>query len=319
MKSINICILTVIIATLTACSVVDLHTGLSRTAPSTSIDATFVKVIGNRGTSPGEFHRPEGISVNRRGDVYVVDSGNERIQKLDAEGVYITEIGGFGWSAGQFNQPLGIDATSGLDVWITDTQNRRIARMNADLHWISSLTTHNVDGISRDLGEPTGVAVSADGWLWFTDRDEDRLRRLSPFSVGSETPSGSIGTGDLDNPSGIAIASDGTIYVADTGNDQIAVYDQFGSFLNSIGRGFLKKPRGVTVTPLGDICIADTDNHRIVFCNRLGHLVGSFGSAGTGPGQFTRPSGVAVDRSGRVWVSDTGNNRLQILQLQRKT
>ena len=54
---------------------------------------------------PGQFRSPWGISVDEVGDVYVSDTGNQRIQKFDREGNFITQWGGFGNAEGQFNFP----------------------------------------------------------------------------------------------------------------------------------------------------------------------------------------------------------------------
>jgi len=288
-------------------------------APSVSITASFARSVGSRGSAVGEFIRPAGISVNTMGRVFVVDAGNDRVQQFDDTGRYISEIGGFGWSDRQFNQPLGISASASLDIWVADTQNRRIVHLDGVLHWLGALDTDaSEEGSAQELGYPTDVVESDDGWLWFTDRDTDRLRRLSPYDelIGFTTTAG--GSGELSNPMGVAICPDGRIVVADTGNDRLVYYDQFGTVLRTWGEGYLKRPCGVEVTKQGDIIVADTGNHRIVFVNRLGNRVGVLGEQGRGPAMFESPHDVAVDRRNRLWVSDTGNNRLQVFTLDRR-
>jgi sugar lactone lactonase YvrE len=61
------------------------------------------------------------------------------------------------------------------------------------------------------------------------------------------------------------------------------------------------------------ILVADSGNHRIQAFDATGSFVSSYGSFGSGPGQFNNPQGLAVDSSGRVIVADKGNNRLQVL------
>jgi len=295
-----------------------LQADTSRLPPATAIQAEFVRVVGGRGSSAGEFVRPSGISVNALGQAYVVDTGNDRVQQFDPSGRYLSEIGGFGWSDGQFNRPSGITASGSLDIWVADTQNRRIVHLNAALYWLGTLTQEVQDGVARELGYPTDVAVSADGWLWFTDKDTDRLRRLSPFAQSAEISTGSAGVGDLNNPSGVAVGPDGSIVVADMDDDRIVLYDRFGNLLRSWGEGFLRRPGGVDVTWQGDIVIADTGNDRIVFLNRLCQPVGTYGASGAAPGAFRAPGDVAVDRHGRMGVADTENHRLQVFRLLRQ-
>lgn len=297
----------------------NLRTSRAAGPPSVSITATFVDGIGTRGTGPGLFTRPSDISTNALGQVFVCDTGNDRIQMFSTAGEYIGEIGGFGWGPQQLNAPTGVSAAASLDVWVADTQNRRIVHLDSRLNWLGVVDRETVGTESRDLGFPTDVAESDEGMLWFVDRDTDRLRRLSPFSETTDRPADRIGVTELANPSALAICPDGTIVVADTENDRIVLFDMFGTYLRSWGGNTLSRPSGVTCTRFGDIVIADTGNHRIVFLNRLGKPIGELGTMGTLPGEFREPQGVAVDRNGRLWVADTGNDRLQIFTITRVT
>lgn len=292
---------------------------LDHVPPTSAIRVEFVRVVGGRGSSPGEFVRPSGVSVNALGQAYVVDTGNDRVQRLDPDGRYLDEIGGFGWGDGQFNQPTGITATGSLDVWVADTQNRRIVHLDATLYWLGVLTEDMGEGATGGLGFPTDAAVSPDGWLWFTDRDGDRLRRISPFGDTPEIVTGSFGAGDLADPGGLAVGPEGTIVVADTDGDRLVLYDRFGNRLRTWGEGLLKHPNGVEITREGDIVVADTGNDRIVFVNRLWKVVGTFGATGVDPGSFRAPADVAVDRRARMWVTDRGNHRVQQFRLERQT
>jgi len=58
--------------------------------------------------------------------------------------------------------------------------------------------------------------------------------------------------------------------------------------------------------------ITDPDNHRVNGYALDGGLVVSFGSEGSGNGQFRTPVGIAIDRNGRIYVADAGNHRIQI-------
>lgn len=287
--------------------------------PAVAISATHLDVIGSRGTGPRMFVRPSDISTNALGQVFVCDTGNDRIQMFSTAGEYIGEIGGFGWGPQQLNAPTGVSAAASLDVWVADTQNRRIVHLDSRLNWLGVVERETVGTKSRDLGFPTDVAESDEGMLWFVDRDTDRLRRLSPFPETTDRTAEGIGVTELANPSALAICPDGTIVVADTENDRIVLFDMFGTYLRSWGGNALSRPSGVTCTRFGDIVIADTGNHRIVFLNRLGRQIGELGARGMFPGEFQEPRGVTFDRSGRLWVADTGNDRLQVFSVTRAT
>ncbi len=308
-------------ASLVGCAGDALSLRASRAAgpPAVAMSATHLEVIGSRGTGPGMFVQPSDISSNALGQVFVCDTGNDRIQMFSPSGEFLAEIGGFGWSAHQFNAPTGISAAASLDVWVADTQNRRIVHLDSRLNWLGIVERETIGTESRDLGFPTDVVESDEGMLWYTDRDTDRLRRLSPFSETTDRPADRIGVTELANPSALAIGPDGTIVVADTENDRIVFFDMFGTYLRTWGSGILTRPGGVAVSRFGDIVIADTGNHRVVFLNRLGRQIGEISGQGMFPGEFREPRGVAFDRSGRLWVADTGNDRLQIFAIDRVT
>lgn len=79
------------------------------------------------GNGEGYFQSPTAIAVdNRNGDIYVVDSGNNRIQRFNSDGAFMSEFGGMGGGNGQFNNPTGIAVDSQGYVYVSDTNNNRI-------------------------------------------------------------------------------------------------------------------------------------------------------------------------------------------------
>lgn len=81
------------------------------------------------GVQPGSFSNPTDIAIdNRNGDIYVVDSGNNRVQRFDSEGNYLSEFGSFGTGNGQFNAPWGIAIDNEGFVYVTDTKNQRVQK-----------------------------------------------------------------------------------------------------------------------------------------------------------------------------------------------
>jgi tripartite motif-containing protein 71 len=91
----------------------------------------------------------------------------------------------------------------------------------------------------------------------------------------------------------------------------VAIADPLYTYQYSIGQGVLNNPFGVTVDPSGNVFVADQGNNRIAKFSSSGTFVSSFGSAGSGDGQFSFAYGVTSDKFGNVFVADTGNNRIQ--------
>ena len=80
----------------------------------------------SQGSRKAARWRPWGIAVDESGDVYVSDTGNQRIQKFDREGNFITQWGGFGNADGHFNFPYGLSVDSWGNVLVVDSGNMRV-------------------------------------------------------------------------------------------------------------------------------------------------------------------------------------------------
>jgi sugar lactone lactonase YvrE len=82
---------------------------------------------GTAGGGEGQFYQPHGVVVDGHGDVFVADSGNNRVQEFFATGKYITQFGSSGSGAGQFSDPLGI-AVAGGQAYAVDAGNNRVEK-----------------------------------------------------------------------------------------------------------------------------------------------------------------------------------------------
>ncbi len=80
------------------------------------------------GPGNGEFKEPTGISVDPSGNLWVVDTGNSRVQEITTEGKYITQFGGAGVKEGQFTKPLGIVVSTANEPFVVDDGNNRIEK-----------------------------------------------------------------------------------------------------------------------------------------------------------------------------------------------
>src|SRR5262249_22086707 len=120
------------------------------------------------------------------------------------------------------------------------------------------------------------------------------------------------GNGQFSDPGSIAIDAKGNLWVADTHNHRIQELNEAGEFLKVIepsGMGEIE-PTGIDIAG-GNVWITDWAHNRVIELNEAGSLVRSFGTEGTGNGQFKRPGTVTVDSQGTVWVGDQNNERIQ--------
>jgi sugar lactone lactonase YvrE len=166
---------------------------------------------------------------------------------------------------------------------------------------------------SRQLHEPTGIALAAD--LVFVA--DARGARIQVFSSNGEFRR-TFGADFLDRPMNIA-ARAGRLYVADYFRDSIEVFDFNGIHLDTIvvtddEDAGLNNPGGVDVFDDGSVLVADTYNHRVVRLSADGLVVRSWGErgrAGRARGEFRYPSDVEIAPDGGFFVADAYNHRIQ--------
>ena len=141
----------------------------------------------------------------------------------------------------------------------------------------------------------------------------------APFSFDSEWASSGNGDGQLTAPFAIVRDNDGNFYVSDSGNDRIQKFDSNGTYSTQFGTtgsgdGEFNVPRGIVINrDLGRLYVVDSGNQRVEIFDistATPSFISSFGTSGTGDGQFDTPVGVAYD-SGSVYVVDSELDRVQ--------
>jgi DNA-binding beta-propeller fold protein YncE len=170
---------------------------------------------------------------------------------------------------------------------------------------------------------PAAVAVDRAGNIYVADTNNNRIQKFDANGTFL-TKWGSEGSADgqFQGPSGIAADSSGNVYVADTFNSRIQKFDANGTFLTKwggfgIGEGEFRFPLGLAVDTAGNVYVGDRSPHEGAQLDRIqkfsadGSFLMSWGSSGSGDGQFQSPSGIAVDADGSVYVADTHNQRIQ--------
>jgi tripartite motif-containing protein 71 len=88
-------------------------------------DTVLVDVWGNKGVRFGSLEDPQDIEADDEGNLLVVDTGNNRIQKFTPQGMFLTAWGQIGSAAGEFRAPIAI-AVDGSEIYVVDRDNERI-------------------------------------------------------------------------------------------------------------------------------------------------------------------------------------------------
>jgi tripartite motif-containing protein 71 len=291
---------------------------------------TFMMALDSPNFEEGEttsgdlLPQPEGIDVDRDGNVFVNEIGENRINIFDANGTFISTWGSSGEDPGQFSHPHGnevedenIDATTDVFVYIADQNNNRIQKFSNNGTFIT-MWGEEGEGDGQFL-HTHGIDLDSEGNVYVSDRDQPSIQKFSSDG-GFIKRWGSQGTleGQFIQPWDVSVSADDRIFVPDHGNNRIQIFSKNGEFINSWGTagsgpGQFNGPAVVAFDPDGNVYVTDSGNQRVQKFTSTGEFITQWGEDGRGDGQFSMPEGLAIDpTSGRVYVSDTSNNNVQV-------
>ncbi len=255
---------------------------------------------------------PTAVAVDRAGHLYIADTLNHRVRRLDAKTGVIMTIAGLGLPRYSGDGGLAVEA---------------------------------------GLNEPAALVVSDDGVLYIADQSNNRVRAVNLATGMIHTVAGT-GTaaynGDgmaatetgLAGPGGLALASDGTLFIADSFSGRIRAVDPVTGFIRTVVGGSgeyryqgpdeppsnsLSRPSGMALDGDGNIFFTDSDNHLVRRWDRATKLIERIAGVGVasygGDGGAARdaslsyPFGIVMDRSGHLLVADTFNHRIREISL----
>jgi sugar lactone lactonase YvrE len=245
---------------------------------------------------------PSGVAVDAAGNLFLADSGNNRVRKVDTNGL-ITTLAGNGGSGcsgdggaatnAELDQPWGVAVDGSGNVFFSDCYNQRICvvQTNGLIQTIAGngLADYSGDGdaaTNASLYYPSGVALDASGNLFIADYLNNRVRKVDTSGIITTAAGGGTGLlGDggpalnasLYYPSGVAVDPNGNLFIADTDNNRIRKVDANGIITTVAGNGTeaysgdggaatnagLYEPWDVAADAFGNLFIADTENSRV--------------------------------------------------------
>jgi uncharacterized protein (TIGR03437 family) len=248
---------------------------------------------------------PNGLAIDSAGNVLIADSNNQRIRRVDPNGVISTIAGngtctdsgdgGPATSAG-LCYPVAVSLDAKNNVYITERARHRIRKVVPD-GTISTVAGNGSPGYSGDgaraanaqLDSPMGTAIDSSGYLFIADANNRRVRRVAPdgtvttvAGTGTCCSSGDGGlaaSAQLNYPSGVAVDASGKLYIADSGDNRVRV-----------------------VTP----------DSRIASFAGVGGFVGFAGDDGpAAKARLCGPASVSLDSTGNVYIADACNQRVR--------
>ena len=304
---------------------------------------------------------PAGLVFDFKGNLYIADRENHRVRKIDTHGNISTFAGngeaGFSGDAGpakkaRLNLPSGLAADQKGNLYISDRSNDRI-RVVDKKGVIRTYAGNGVAGFQGDAGpalkaqldKPFGIALDEERNLYIADRNNNRVRKVSPegiittvagdggfFFMGDNGPAYRA---SVAAPTGVAVDKKGNLYIADRNNNRVRVVDKLGMIRSIAGTGQqdyngdsesaretnLYLPFGLTIESNGNLLVIDRSHYRIrridpksgqvetVAGNGIKLFAGDGGPA-TGA-TLSFPHGMSVDKKDNLIFSDKGHYRIR--------
>ncbi len=214
------------------------------------ITLDFLYTIGENGDGLGQFYRPQAISIDPAGNIYVADTGNHRIQRFDEKGIFLSYIGGIGTGKEQFDTPSDIWAQDGLNVYVADQNNHRIHQFDRKLNAISIFSGDSPQDPEFQFLFPISLAVSSQGDQFIIESENNSVLKFNSF-FSPVTRFGAIETGEgiLNHVEKIELINNEFVCVTDGQAARIVVFDYFGNFIQYLGEDILKYPAGLCYWP----------------------------------------------------------------------
>jgi len=231
---------------------------------------------------------PQAITLDTAGNVYIADTGNDRVVKLAAGATAMTQLPFTG-----LNGPDGVAVDRAGNVYVVD-QNNRVLKLPPG-------STSAVQLPFTGLNTPSDIAVDAPGNVYVVDQGNARVLKLA---AGTTTPT-TLPFADMRQPNTIAVDTTGNVYVTDRSNDRLLELPAGTTAPSELPCGGLDGAGGVAVDTAGNVYLASYNSNHVLKLPKGWPAPSALPFTG-----LNEPSAVAVDHKGNVYVTDAGSNRV---------
>jgi phospholipase C len=258
-----------------------------------------------------ELAGPCGVALDPDGNVWVADTGHDRVVEFTPAGRVVTSFGLAARFGGGLDSPEGIATDAAGHVFVADTGHDRVIEFSPGGRVL--VVFGSAGGGRGRLNQPVAVAVSSFGDVWVADQGNSRVEE---FTAGG----GYHASIPVPTPAGVALDARGDVWVASPAYpaNTVEEFSPAGRQLLSFGTtqagyGDLGDPGGIAAGPAGKVYVAQPDYGLVSVFSQVGRFVTEFGlQQGTARAgeDLEFPQSLAVTAKGQVWVADSGRNQI---------
>jgi sugar lactone lactonase YvrE len=209
---------------------------------------------------------------------------------------FLLSWGTNGTGPGQFQYPTGVALDPPGNVYVSDQLNRRIQVFGSNGAFLRQWETPN----------PLGVAMDGQGHVFAVASTQVQKFTLDGTFVSQFGYSGYDMFGQVRC---LTTDPQGNVYVGDINNHRIGKFANDGTWIAWLATGTVISPVGLATDHQGHLFVCDEFAYKLMVFTTDGTFLNSWGSSGSGPGQFSSIRSVVVDPQGTVFVTDIGSNR----------
>ena len=286
----------------------------------------FIRSFGESGEDPGKFKDIKSMHIDSRGNLYVCESGNNRIQvfagiqsqsqsekdQTASQETTFCDVLPKVVAAEHTIAPLGITEGRNGEIIVISATDHKVYVFNQQRELTAEFGGRgDLDGY---FNFPTSVAVTTDNLIVVSSHD-----KLQWFTITGQLvyATGNRGNEEMEfeHPDSIAIGKDGRIYVLEKKNKRVQIFNGNATYHSSFKLKVDHPPDAIAVNSDGEIYLVDTRNSCIKIVSQKGEYISKIISAG--PMSLARPTAIAIDEKDQLFVG-TVSGTIAVFDKQRK-
>ncbi len=268
------------------------------------------------------LRRPTSVALDAKGQIYVADTGKNRVVVFDSSGSFVNQFGDQGEGKFKIKDPIGVTVAPDGRVFVLSKTLSKIVEYNGSFQPVKEILFNDFP-LSMTIHDKKLYVTTARG-IMVGDLDGNLITSLGKRGVAP---------GEFQMPGGIAVGENGNIYVADSLNYRVQAFNKDGNPLWQYGKplppdkavtyqGKDRKfglPASIALDDSGHLYVVDGLNCQITVLNTKGQKIETLGDIGHDDGFFYYPEGITYAGQGKLALADKFNDRIEVFQVPLAT